>query len=134
MTTSLSKSMGGLGLIAAMAASSSMAQAVSVPSGTEMKLFDVIFDQEPPIARFRFVAPDISPSGRALQFSDVLEDFEYLCADVVLPALAASNQSAQVIVISLSEREIAFGEVAPDVVQFFQPFDISNGTCMWEEF
>lgn len=134
MTISRSKLIGGLTLVATMVASSSMAQVVSVPSGTEVKLFDVIFDQEPPVARFRFVAPDLSPAGRGLQFSDVLEDFEYLCADVVLPALVASDQSAQAIVISLSEREIAFGEVAPDVVQFFQPFDVSNGTCMWEEF
>ncbi len=110
------------------------AQLISVPSGTEMRLFEVIFDDQLEVTRFRFVSPAISPAKEALQFEDVIGDLEYLCADVVLPALAASEQSAQAIVISLSEREIAFGEVAPDVVQFFQPFDISNGTCMWEEF
>lgn len=110
------------------------AQSVSVPSGTEMRLFEVIFDEQPEVARFRFVTAAISPANEALQFEDVIGDLEYLCADVVLPALSESDRQTDAIVISLSEREIAFGEVAPDVVQFFQPFRISENACIWEEF
>lgn len=134
MTIFRSKILGAMGGAALLAASPLDAQAVSVPSGAEVELFDVMFEDSPSIARFRFVAPMISPSAEGLQFNDVVADLDYLCSDVVLPALVASARTAEAVIISLSEREIAFGEVAPDVVQFFQPFDVSDGTCIWEEF
>ena len=42
-------------------------------------------------------------------------------------------QPAQVI-ISLSDRPVPFGEVEPDVTQFFEAYRIENGACIWEMF
>ncbi len=111
-----------------------VAQAVPVPSGTKMELFDVIFEENPSVGRFRFVVPAIAPEGPALQFEDVMDDMDYLCDAVVLPALNSSGQTTELVIISLSEQEIAFGEIDADVTQFFQSFQIIDNTCIWEAF
>ncbi len=116
------------------AALSAAAQPVSVPSGHEMALFDVIFEESPDIARFRFVAPGLAPDGAGLLFEDVLDDLDHLCMQVVLPALVAADLVVPLVVISLSEQETAFGELTPNTVQFFQPFEIKDDTCVWELF
>ena len=118
----------------AVSLSPAMAQSVPVPSGTDMQLFDVIFEENPSVGRFRFVVPAIAPEGLALQFEDVMDDVDYLCAAVVLPALSASGQSTDLVVISLSEQEIAFGEIDADVTQYFQSFQVIDNTCLWEAF
>ena len=102
-------------------ASGAAAQAIPVPSGVDMTLFEVLFEQEPvQLARFRFVVPAIA--GGAVPFGDVASDIEYLCDAVVVPA------------ISLSAQELVFGEPARDITQYFQPFSIQDGNCHWEEF
>ena len=110
-----------------------MAQEVTVPSGTDMTLFDVILEPEVSIARFRFLVPAIAGEN-GVSFADALPDIEYLCDDVVLRALAANGWTASEVVISLSASEVPFGVVTPDVVQYFQPFSIQAGACIWEEF
>jgi heme/copper-type cytochrome/quinol oxidase subunit 2 len=63
-----------------------------------------------------------------------LPDIQYLCDDVVIPSLAQNGWTDGEIVISLSDKEVAFGVASPDVVQYFQPFSIQAGACMWEDF
>ncbi|SHG85267.1 hypothetical protein SAMN05444003_1220 [Cognatiyoonia sediminum] len=111
-----------------------LAQSVPVPSGTEMELFDVIFEENPSVGRFRFIVPAIAPEGLALQFEDVMDDIDYLCDAVVLPALNLNGQKTDLVLISLSEQEIAFGEIDADVTQYFQSFQIIDNTCIWEAF
>ena len=114
-------------------ASGAAAQAIPVPSGVDMTLFEVLFEQEPvQLARFRFVVPAIA--GGAVPFGDVASDIEYLCDAVVVPALAANAWTSGEVVISLSAQELVFGEPAHDITQYFQPFSIQDGNCHWEEF
>lgn len=109
------------------------AQEVSVPSGLSMTLQEVLMEQSPSnLARFRFVAPAIKDGGIA--FADVVEDIEFLCRDVVLPALAANDWTGDSVVISLSEVALPFGEPAPEVTQYFQPYTIKDGACIWDQF
>jgi hypothetical protein len=109
------------------------AQEMPVPSGTQMTLFEVLFEQEPvPLARFRFVVPAIAQG--AVSFGDLLPDIEYLCGTVAVPALAANGWTTGEIVISLSEQELTFGENAPDITQYFQPFSIQGDACQMEDF
>lgn len=114
-------------------ASAAVAQALDVPSGLEVALFDVILEEDPPVARFRFLVPAIGQSDQ-VTFSEVAVDFQYLCDELVIPGLAANGWAAQDIVISMSAQEVPFGTVTEDVTQFFQPFRIEEDTCIWEDF
>lgn len=110
------------------------AQEVAVPSGMRVALFDVIVEQEPATARFRFLAPAIDPAGQAVGFDGVVDDMQFLCDDVVRPALAENGFTKGDVIISYSAKEIAFGETASDVMQFFQPFVLQGDTCAWADY
>lgn len=133
MTTSRS-SWGAAAVALSLISSTAVAQAIAVPSGAAMELFDVILEEEPSVGRFRFVVPAISPDGVGLKFEDVMNDIDFLCDEVVLPALLSSGKVTETVVISLSEQEIAFGEIDASVTQFFQSFQIIDESCIWEEF
>ncbi len=109
------------------------AQEITVPSGLSMTLQEVRLEQEPAaMARFRFVVPAIK--GGMVPFADVVGDIEFLCSDVVVPALAANDWTTGSVVISLAEVAVPFGEPAPEITQYFQPYSIQDSTCLWEPF
>ena len=120
-------------IILALSASDVGAQQVAVPSGLEIELYDVILEPDTNIARFRFRVPAIGGDS-GVTFAEALPDIQYLCDDVVIPGLAQNGWTDGEIVISLSDKEVAFGVASPDVVQYFQPFSIQAGACMWEDF
>lgn len=116
----------------ALCAAAAAAQDVTVPSGTAVTLMDVIIESEPSVARFRFLAPDIGTDGK--QFADLVDDFEYLCNELARPALAENGWDGDSVVVSMSGAEVPFGEASPDVLQFFQPFQLGDGACQWEDY
>lgn len=109
------------------------AQQVTVPSGAPMTLYDVILEPDAQIARFRFLAPSIGGED-GTPFADILPDIQFLCDDIVVPGLAENGWTDGEVVISLSAAKVAFGVASPDVVQYFQPFSIQAGACIWEDF
>jgi len=115
------------------AAAPVFAQEVSVPSGLDVRLFDVILEEDAPLARFRFVAPAIG-GATPVGFTEMADDLQYLCEALVIPGLAANGWTAQEVVISLSEKELPFGTVSAEIAQYFQPFSVQDDTCIWEEF
>ncbi|MCL3883686.1 DUF6497 family protein [Marivita sp. GX14005] len=101
---------------------------LSVPSGQPVTFQEMI--AEPPVYRFRFVAPQIGDAGRA--YEDVEGDMRYLCETYALPHLGV-REGAQ-IVISLARRETEFGVAEPDVTQFFEAYRAEGGSCILEIF
>lgn len=120
--------MRSLAIIAALWAGSAVAVELTVPSGHVLTLFDVIID--PPMGRFRFTLPAIS---EGVGFDQLVDDFDYLCRQVAQPALAQSDVVVTDIVISVSASEVPFGN-ATDVVQYFQPYRLVDGVCVWDAF
>ena len=118
---------------AVLLASPSAAQDVTVPSGLDVSLIDVILENETQTARFRFLVPAIGGAD-PVDYAAVVPDFEHLCNALAIPGLAANGWAAKDIVISLSEAEVPFGTVTDDVIQYFQPFRVENDTCIWEDF
>ena len=104
-----------------------------MPSGLEIALADVMFDEAVPIARFRFVSPAIG-GDTGLTFADVSDDLGWLCDNVVVPALSQAGWDGAQVVLSVSDRPTEFGLYDPNVVQFFQPFRLADGACSWDEF
>lgn len=108
--------------------------AVAVPSGQTVTLQDVIWNVPGPegmTTRFRFVAPGIAD---AVDFDTAEADIVALCEGFALPRLSEFGPRPEQVVISLSARPIAFGDSAPDVVQFFESYRIEDGKCVWEMF
>ena len=116
------------------AALPALAQEVAVPSGTLTSLFEVIVQEDPATARFRFVVPAIAAEGEGVPFASLTNDIQHLCDAIARPTLTANDWTEGQVIISLSARETAFGETAPEITQFFQPFRLRDDTCIWEDF
>lgn len=117
-----------LAIIASLLASPIAAQEVAVPSGRVLTMFDVIIEQD--LARFRFLLPEVAQD---VEFEDIVDDLDYVCAKVALPALTQAGSDATQLVISVSAAEVPFGE-ATEIVQYFQPFYRDGDACIWEDF
>lgn len=80
--------------------------------------------------RLRYVLPAIGGAS-AVEFERIEPDFQYLCETDGLKHRAKSAPNAEQIVISIASAQTAFGEIAPDVVQYFDAFDVREDTCIW---
>ena len=80
--------------------------------------------------RFRFLAPWIAGTA----YEDIAPDIQWLCDTVALPRVESSTPPPAQIVISLSDREVAFGASDPDATQFFEAFTVADDACMVELF
>lgn len=128
-----------VGLMALVAATLAQAQGVDalieVPSGQPITLHDTIIGEPGPgglTARFRFVAPNIARDLGIMTFIEAEADMHHLCETYALPRIASPGPKVAQIVISLSDRPLAFGEVAPDVTQFFEAYRPDGTQCIWE--
>lgn len=113
-----------------------VAQAVEVPSGQVIDLAEVLVDQQASQTwlRFRFLAPQIAVGDAHLSYAQVAPDFQHLCDKLVLPYIAEHALTGDVIVISMADRDVPFGEADPEAIQYFEAFRLHEGACMWEEF
>ncbi|MCB5199549.1 DUF6497 family protein [Loktanella sp. TSTF-M6] len=109
-------------------------QPIAVPSGLQIALADVIMDTQARIARFRFLSPALAGGDDAVTFTEVVDDLTWLCDVVVVPALQQQDWDGDQIVLSVSDKPTTFGIYDPQVVQFFQPFRVTDGRCSWDEF
>lgn len=123
------------GALAGAATAGDLEESPAVPSGYPLYLQEFLLDAQADnatVARFRFVMPEIGQ--KTVGFADVEQDFQYLCDSHALPALARAGQSADQVIISLSDRETVFGVISDVATQFFEAYSIKNGTCIWEGF
>ena len=106
---------------------------VDVPSGHEVALVDVLLDEAPGAlwARFRFVAPEL---GQDIGPDAAADDMDHLCSAVAVPYLSHHRIQPARIVVSLSDRPVAFGTKAPEATQYFEAYTYRDGTCIWEAF
>jgi hypothetical protein len=109
-------------------------KAIPVPSGQKIWWVDVIHTAAGTNGltyRFRFLAPQIGgPSPLAPEIA--LGDIEALCNGWVAPRLASPAPEPEQVIVSLSDRVVAFGEAAPEAVQYFDSFSVEDGKCVWE--
>lgn len=108
----------------------------AVPSGQMVTLREILIDEATgaPWLRFRFLAPAIARDGGTVAPVAAAQDMEHLCREIASPYAEAQGLRPERIVISLSDRELAFGETNPDATQFFDVFRLEDGLCIWEEF
>lgn len=110
---------------------------VAVPSGQDVTYLDTVQSAPGPeglTIRFRFVAPAIARDAATVDVEAAQADMEALCNDFALPRLPATGPAPAQVIISLSDRAVAFGEPAPEATQFFEAYAITDGRCQWEPF
>lgn len=103
--------------------------AVTVPSGRLVTFLDVVTNApgaKGATARFRFVVPDLTAQD------DASADMEALCNTYALPRIGGMVPEPQQIIVVLANQAVPFGQAAPDAVQFFEAYSVTNGSCMWE--
>lgn len=103
-----------------------------VPSGNELYLQEVIFEDRQDgsrVARYRYVMPILR---QGVEFYEVEADFQYLCETRALRELQQSGEKVDQIIVSLADRETEFGEISAVATQYFEAYTIENGSCIWE--
>lgn len=110
------------------------ALAIDVPSGQPLELQEVLVDDMggETWVRFRFIAPEIARDTGSVGFDEAAPDMSFLCDGLAVPYLAEYDLTAQVVVISLADRETEFGTPDPEATQFFEAYRVSDNTCIWE--
>ena len=111
-----------------------MANSVAVPSGQSVELIEMRWDAPVEGAlwlRLRFLAPQI---GTEFSFTQVENDLAHLCRTVGLPLVDREGRVVELIIVSLSDRPLPFGQTDPQAVQFFESFRPEGKTCTWEPF
>ena len=120
-------------LLAACQEEAPAGEAFDVPSGRALSLIDVVTNARGPAgatARFRFLAPDLSPA----EAESAAADMQAVCDSFAIKRIDGMVPEPQQIIITFMSAEVPFGEAAPDVVQFFDSFRPENGACVWEVF
>ena len=110
---------------------------ITTPSGLVVRLQDVVWNAPGPeglTLRFRFVAPAIAGVEDDERLMAASEDMLWLCQTYALPRLPATGPQPAQVVISLADRELTFGEPAPDATQLFEAYTITDGACEWSMF
>ena len=110
---------------------------LAVPSGQEVRYLDTVQSAPGPeglAVRFRFVAPAIARETGTVGAEAAQADMEWLCNSFALPRLPATGPAPSQVIVSLSDRAVAFGETAPEATQFFEAFAVVDGRCVWEAF
>lgn len=134
------RNMGSVGLTALLSVllitPAQAVESIVAPSGQSLTLSEVLLDDAPGAmwVRFRFVAPQIARDGGSVDAGMVSGDMDYLCHALALPYLDHHRIEAARVVISLSDRVVAFGQTLPAATQFFETYTPENGNCIWEEF
>ena len=107
---------------------------VALPSGLEAALLEGFVELQPDGARwgrFRYVMPALAEGA---DFDAVQQDFSALCEGQALPMLEAAGETVALVVVSLMDKPMEFGQSDPGTVQYFESFVIRDGRCIWEEF
>ncbi|MDF0600584.1 DUF6497 family protein [Psychromarinibacter sp. C21-152] len=123
------------GLAALLLAGPAAAETVDVPSGQPVELAEVIREAHGPkgvTLRFRFVAPRIAGGEDKLPFAEVAADMDFLCSGYALSHLPAPGPRPDRIIISLAAAPVEFGDIRPEITQFFEAYEIDGDACIWE--
>ena len=110
---------------------------IPVPSGQDVQFVDLIRSDPGPdglTLRFRFVAPAIARDGGTVDADTAQVDMLALCNDYALPRLPTPGPVPSQIIIVLSDRDVPFGDTAPEATQYFEAYSFADGVCTWEPF
>lgn len=108
-----------------------------LPSGQEVALLEVMANVPGNAGlaiRYRFLAPAIAREGGSVSADAAGQDMDWLCQNYALKNLPATGPVPSEVIISMSDRDLPFGESDPEATQFFNAYSIDGSNCLWEPF
>lgn len=111
-------------------------QPIVLPGGGEVTFHEVVSDAKGYglTMRFRFLAPWLPEALKTRDYEEIEADMAYLCETYALPRVANTGPQPSLLVVSLAERAVPFGDARPDVAQIYEAYRPEGGTCIWEGF
>lgn len=110
---------------------------IALPSGQKVTLIQALSNipgNDGLAMRYRFLAPQIARKGGTIDADTAGTDMDWLCTTYALTRLPTNGPQPVEIIISMSDRDVPFGEDHPEATQFFNSYAIADGTCQWEMF
>lgn len=110
---------------------------VALPSGREVAFHDVVWGQPGPAGlavRFRFLEANLGAVVDATPYEELEADMHFLCETYALDRISNTGPQPATVMISISDRPVAFGAPEPGAVQVFEAYRPVEGTCIWEGF
>jgi hypothetical protein len=109
---------------------------VAAPSGLQVSLHEVIFEENPwsgeTMVVVRLLAPAIAgPIENPIALRD---DMEWACRTWGLPAAATLTAAPDMVVVEMMADLVERGVAAPETRQFFEQFTLDGPSCIWELF
>lgn len=110
---------------------------ISAPSGLQVELHETLYEplgvtaSTARIMRLRFVAPDLG-DVEEYGIDRVEGDFEWFCHQFGLPRARKAAPLVEQVIVSIASQEVPFGDIVPEVVQYFDAFRIEEDSCIWE--
>ena len=103
----------------------------ALPSGKPVALLEYIVDEDGigPVLRARYHAEWLADHD---DIDALFSDMAHLCETDALVARDALSPETGRIIVSLSGDAVDFGEIAPDVPQYFEVYTVQDGRCIWE--
>ena len=86
------------------------------------------------MAENSFVAPQITRSLYTISYETTEADFTYLFDYMVGTYLMVYDLNSDVIVISMMDKPVAFGDLNLDLTQLFEAFRLSDEGCVLDDF
>jgi len=125
-----------LAMVIATGAASAEQASLRALSGVDYLPYEVLFVPSDADAaardmvRMRLVAPQIADQEQ-FGFEVIEPDFQMLCEHEGLRIVAESAPNAREIVVMVASESVPFGDSAPNVVQYFDLFNVEDDTCVW---
>ncbi len=108
---------------------------ITLPTGHTVTFHEVI-QSEPGTSglavRFRFIEPDLAEVKEQTDYSVLEADMQFLCETYALERIANIGPQPAQVIISIADREVAFGEADPTATQIFEAYRPVDGACIWE--
>jgi hypothetical protein len=119
---------GGALLVLALS-SASAEEGVMLASGLALTPLSAEMDPEMQALRLRYMSAEIGAPGFDLE--TLSADMEALCHAAVEHQ---DLEQGALVIISISDREVALGVIDPEAVQVFQSFEYTGQDCIWSHF
>lgn len=103
-----------------------------LPSGQDVVVQEILWDEDTQTGRFRFIAPWIAAAPDDM--SAIHADMMALCLEFALPVLRVFHPMSDRLVVSFASEATEFGAVNPDIVQYFEGYTVDGQDCIWSQY